>query len=359
MRASVGRLDARFRQDWFLLVCVSLALFVGLITLASADSGGAYIRRQLVYAGLGFALLFFVSGARAKEIERLTPFVFAVGICALLAVQMAGLEINNARRWLSIGPLRAQPSEWMKIACPLMLAWFYARFERVRWFHHFAAGFILAAPFFLVLKQPDLGTAMLIAAAGFAVIFLAGISWQLLIALAAAAAACAPVLWLYVLQPYQKKRVLTLLDPYQDPLGAGYHTIQAEIAVGSGGIWGKGWRAGEQAQLGFLPERHTDFIFAVHAEEFGFVGSAVFLALNLLVVLRAFVIAKNAATPFARLAAGGLGLAYFAAMFVNLGMVSGLLPVVGLPLPLMSYGGTALVTIFIGFGVLTALSRAR
>ena len=220
------------------------------------------------------------------------------------------------------------------------------------------AGLILGVPFGLVLRQPDLGTAMLIGAAGFFVIFLAGLSWKIIISAAVAVAASLPFLW-SMLHDYQRQRVLTLLDPSQDPLGAGYHIIQSTIAVGSGGLSGKGWLNGTQAHLEFIPERHTDFIFAVYSEEFGLIGNLVLLVLYALLIGRGLVIAANAATVFARLMAGAVTLMFFTYAFVNMGMVSGILPVVGVPLPFLSYGGTALLTLFIGAGVLMSVQRHR
>jgi len=255
--------------------------------------------------------------------------------------------------------VRIQPSEFMKIAAPLMLAWFYSLSDRSRWWQHIVAGGLLLVPFLLVLRQPDLGTALLILVSGFAVIFLAGLSWWLIGLGAVVSAAGAPYIWANVLKEYQRDRILTVFDPYRDPTGDGYHTIQSTIAVGSGGTWGKGWGQGTQAQLDFLPEKHTDFIFAVYAEEFGFVGCMVLLALNLALVMRGLAIGWKAGSKFEWLAASAISVVYFFYVLVNLGMVSGVLPVVGLPLPIMSYGGTALMSIFVSLGILLAISRSN
>jgi rod shape determining protein RodA len=267
--------------------------------------------------------------------------------------------VNGAQRWLNLGFTRIQPSELMKIALPLMLAWYFDRYEAILRLRNFAVGAILVlVPVLLIAKQPDLGTALLVSAAGFYVLFLAGLSWKILVGLGVAGAASLPLFW-SVLHDYQRQRILTLLDPSQDPLGAGYHTIQSTIALGSGGFFGKGWLNGTQAHLDFLPERTTDFIFAVYSEEFGLVGNIVLLVLFLLVIGRGLVIAANAPTLFTRLLAGAITLTFFTYAFVNMGMVSGILPVVGVPLPLISYGGTSLVTILFGVGLLMSIQTHR
>jgi rod shape determining protein RodA len=247
----------------------------------------------------------------------------------------------------------------MKLALPLMLAWYFHKHETTLKLRNFAvAALLLIVPLGLIARQPDLGTAALVGAAGFYVIFFAGLSWRVLGTLLGIGLAALPIVWGF-LHGYQRKRVLTLLDPTTDPLGAGYHIIQSTIAVGSGGLWGKGWLNGTQAHLEFIPERHTDFIFAVFSEEFGLIGNIVLLVLYALLVGRGLVIAANAATVFARLLAGAIALMFFTYAFVNMGMVSGILPVVGVPLPFLSYGGTALLTLFIGAGILMSIYRYR
>jgi rod shape determining protein RodA len=284
---------------------------------------------------------------------------YVIGVALLVAVALFGDVVNGARRWLNIGVARFQPSEMMKLALPLMLAWYFHRREATLRLRDFALGaLLLAVPVALILRQPDLGTASLVSAAGFYVIFFAGISWRVIGALAGLFAIALFPLW-GMLHDYQRKRVLTLLDPTQDPLGAGYHIIQSTIAVGSGGISGKGWLNGTQSHLEFIPERHTDFIFAVYSEEFGLIGNLVLLVLYALLIGRGLVIAANAATVFARLMAGSVTLMFFTYAFVNMGMVSGILPVVGVPLPFLSYGGTALLTLFIGAGILMSIQRHR
>jgi rod shape determining protein RodA len=267
--------------------------------------------------------------------------------------------VNGARRWLHVGVTRFQPSEMMKLALPLMLAWYFHKHEATLKLRNFAVGaLLLIVPLALIARQPDLGTAALVGAAGFYVIFFAGLSWRVLGTLVGLGLAALPIGWGF-LHGYQRKRVLTLLDPTTDPLGAGYHIIQSTIAVGSGGLWGKGWLNGTQAHLEFIPERHTDFIFAVFSEEFGLIGNVVLLVLYFLLIGRGLYIAANAATVFARLLAGGISLMFFTYAFVNMGMVSGILPVVGVPLPFLSYGGTALLTLFIGAGILMSIHRYR
>jgi len=282
-----------------------------------------------------------------------------LAVVLLVGVALFGIVVNGSRRWLNLGITRIQPSELMKIALPLMLAWYFQKFEgRIGWKDFVFAAVLIAIPAILVKRQPDLGTAMLLMASGFYVLFLAGLSWKIIAGLFVAAGAAAPVLW-NLLHDYQRRRILTFLDPTQDPLGAGYHTAQASIAIGSGGVVGKGWLNGTQTHLDFLPERHTDFIFAVYGEEFGLIGNVLLIGLYLLLVVRGMMIAANASTLFGRLMAGAVSLMFFTYAFVNMGMVSGILPVVGVPLPLVSYGGTSMVTLMAGFGILMSIHSRR
>jgi rod shape determining protein RodA len=286
---------------------------------------------------------------------RLALPVYVLGLLLLVGVALFGEVSNGARRWLNIGITRIQPSEIMKIGVPLMLAWYFDRYEAVLKLRDYAIGtVVLAIPVGLIAKQPDLGTALLVSAAGFYVLFLAGLSWKIIIGLAAVGSALLPMLW-GMMHDYQRQRVLTLLDPSQDPLGAGYHTIQSTIAIGSGGLFGKGWMNSTQARLDFLPERTTDFVFAVFSEEFGLLGNLVLVILFVLVIGRGLYIAANASVLFSRLLAGAVTLTFFTYAFVNMGMVSGVLPVVGVPLPLISYGGTSLVTLLFGIGILMSI----
>ena len=349
------------RIDGPLMAALMLAIALGLTVIYSASGGqsfdrvGGQVRNVLVALGA----LWIAANVPPQTLMRLAVPVYVVGLSLLVGVALFGDVRNGARRWLNLGFGSVQPSEIMKIAVPLVLAWYFHRHEeglRVR--DYAVATIILALPVGLIARQPDLGTALLIFASGFFVIFLAGLSWKLIVGMGAAGMAALPFLW-SVLHDYQRKRILTLLDPMQDPLGAGYHIIQSTIAIGSGGMLGKGWLNGTQAQLDFLPERTTDFIFAVYAEEFGMVGNLVLMVLFMLVIGRGLVIAANAPTLFTRLLAGAITLTFFTYAFVNMGMVSGILPVVGVPLPLISYGGTSLVTILFGIGLLMSIHTHR
>jgi rod shape determining protein RodA len=314
---------------------------------------------QVMHLSLALCAMWVTAQIAPQTLMRFAVPAYVIGIAFLIAVALFGDVVNGARRWLHVGVTRFQPSEMMKIAVPMMLAWYFHRREATLLLRDFAmAAILLMVPFGLIVRQPDLGTASLVGAAGFYVIFFAGISWRLLGGLAALFTVALFPLW-GLLHDYQRRRVLTLLDPTQDPLGAGYHIIQSTIAVGSGGISGKGWLNGTQAHLEFIPERHTDFIFAVYSEEFGLIGNLVLLLLYILLIGRGLVIAANAATVFARLIAGSMTLMFFTYAFVNMGMVSGILPVVGVPLPFLSYGGTALLTLFIGAGILMSVQRHR
>jgi rod shape determining protein RodA len=292
-------------------------------------------------------------------LRRIALPLYVCGVLLLVCVALFGEIVNGARRWLYVGVTRIQPSELMKIAVPLMLAWYFDRYEAtLKLKNYIIAALLLIVPIGLIVRQPDLGTALLISAAGAYVLFLAGLSWRIIIGLGIAAAACLPFVW-GMMHDYQRQRILTLIDPTQDPLGTGYHTIQSTIAVGSGGLVGKGWLQGTQTHLDFIPERTTDFIFAVFSEEWGLFGNVTLLVLFLLVIGRGVVITANAPTLFTRLFGGAITLTFFTYAFVNMGMVSGILPVVGVPLPLVSYGGTSLVTICLGLGILMSIETHK
>jgi len=346
--------------DRYLLTLVAILLVMGLLTLYSAS--GASLERvaaQMANICAALVVMWIAANVPLHYLSRIALPLFVLGLVLLIAVAAFGEIVNGARRWLDLGFTRIQPSELMKIAVPLMLAWYFDRYEAVLKMRDFAVGALLVlVPVLLIAQQPDLGTALLVTAAGFFVLFLAGLSWKILVGLALAGGASLPFLW-SMLHDYQRQRVLTLLDPSQDPLGAGYHTIQSTIALGSGGVFGKGWLNGTQSHLDFLPERTTDFIFAVYAEEFGLFGNLVLMVLFLLVVGRGLVIAANAPTLFTRLLAGAITLTFFTYAIVNMGMVSGILPVVGVPLPLISYGGTSLVTILFSVGLLMSIHTHR
>jgi rod shape determining protein RodA len=349
------------RIDGPLMAALALTIALGVTVVYSASGGTSVERLAGQVRNLGVALLamWILAHVHPQLLMRLALPVYLVGLSLLVGVAFFGEIRNGARRWLNLGFTTIQPSEIMKIAVPLALAWYFHRREEGLRLRDFAiAGLILAVPFGLVLRQPDLGTSLLIGAAGFFVIFLAGLSWKIIVSLAVAGLASLPFLW-SMLHDYQRQRVLTLLDPTTDPLGAGYHIIQATIAIGSGGVLGKGWLNGTQAQLDFVPERSTDFILAVYGEEFGLIGNIVLVTLYLLIIGRGLMIAANASTVFARLTAGAITLSFFVYAFVNMGMVTGILPVVGVPLPMISYGGTALLSILAGMGILMSISTHK
>ena len=356
---TIDRIVERITQplDGPLLAILAALVTLGCLTLYSAAPNR--LPNQLINVLVAFCMLWLAANVPPQQLMRFAVPAYFTGLILLIAVWKFGETANGAQRWLHVGVTRVQPSEMMKIAVPLMLAWYFNRHESVlKLRDYFVAFVLLILPVYLIAKQPDLGTAVLILAAGCYVIFLAGLSWKVLVTLVVAGAASLPLLW-SVLHDYQRQRILTLLDPTTDPLGAGYHIIQATIAVGSGGILGKGWLAGTQAHLEFIPERSTDFVFAVFSEEFGLLGNCVLLLLYTALIMRGLMIAANAPNSFSRLLAGGITLTFFTYVFVNMGMVSGILPVVGVPLPLISYGGTALVTLLIGFGILMSIQKHR
>jgi len=348
------------RIDTFLFGCALALVGVGLVTLFSAsDQSVARVTTQVLSLGFALVLMWIVANIPPQTLARSAVPLYVVGILLLVAVALFGVMVNGSRRWLNIGFARIQPSELMKIALPLMLAWYFQKFEgRIKWKDFAVAAILIVVPVYLIKRQPDLGTALLIAASGCYVLYLAGLSWKIIVGLMALGGAAGPYVWAH-LHDYQRERILTFIDPTRDPLGTGYHSSQASIAIGSGGVIGKGWLNGTQTHLDFLPERHTDFIFAVFGEEFGLIGNVLLLLLYLLLIGRAMMITANASTLFARLMAGAVTLMFFTYAFVNMGMVSGLLPVVGVPLPLISYGGTALVSLFIGLGILMSVQAHR
>ena len=330
---------------------------LGLLTLYSADEHR--LVSQMFHFAIAFLMMWAVSKAPLTRLARMAVPLYLLGVALLLLTIPFGITVNGARRWLSLGWTRVQPSELMKIAVPLILAWYFHKNEQHLKAVHFIVAFILLVlPFTLIVRQPDLGTALLVGASGFMVILLAGLSWRLVALVTLTCGVAFPFLW-PMLHDYQRKRILIMLDPASDPLGAGYHIIQSTIAIGSGGLFGKGYLRGTQSQLEFIPERHTDFIFAVFAEEWGLLGCAVLLFLYGLLVLRGLAIGAAGSTSFARLLASALSLSIFIYVFVNIGMVSGILPVVGVPLPFMSYGGTALVVFFVSVGILMNVGSHR
>ena len=346
--------------DPALLAIVAALAMVGSLTLysAGADFPWRFTDQMRNFAVAAFVMFVFASIPPVLLMKFAAP-VYALGVLLLVGVELFGVTVKGAQRWLNLGVVTIQPSEIMRLALPLMLAWYFHRREgQIRTLDFIVAATLVAVPVVLIMHQPDLGTALLVLAAGFFVIFFAGLPWKWLIAMGLAGLAFLPVAWT-LMHDYQRQRVLTLIDPMTDPLGKGFHTLQAMIAIGSGGVFGKGWMQGTQTHLEFIPERTSDFIFAVYSEEFGLVGNIVLLALFLALVVRALSIALGAATLFGRLLAGAIALIIFTYCFVNMGMVSGILPVVGVPLPFMSYGGTALVTLGMACGMLMSIQRHR
>jgi len=342
--------------DPVLLLAIGLLMLVSLVVLYSA-SGGNLMRvfGQFTNILVACVAMWLVANMPLHYLMRSAVPIYIFGMILLVCVALFGDISHGARRWLNIGVATIQPSELMKVAVPLMMAWYFEKHEATLTIkNYFVAALLLLMPVALIVRQPDLGTSILIGASGFYVLFLAGLSWRIMLGMVLMAVASAPFLW-SMLHEYQRHRILMLLDPSQDALGQGYHTIQGMIAVGSGGLMGKGYLHGTQTHLEFLPERTTDFIFAVYSEEFGFVGNAILLAMYIFVIGRGFVITANASTYFTRLLAGSITLTFFTYAFVNIGMVSGILPVVGVPLPLVSYGGTSMLTLLLGFGMLMSI----
>ena len=354
--AADASLPTRLHLDLPLLFGLVALCGFGLAVLYSAGGQSTeQVQRQLVRLGLAFVVMFVVAQVPPVRLRQWSLALYLVGVLLLVAVLAVGDVGKGAQRWLDLGVVRFQPSELLKLAVPMMLAWFVALrplppgLLRLVW-----AVLLMALPVLLIAKQPDLGTSMLVASAGVMVLFLAGMRWRLIALIAVLAAAAAPLLWM-TMRSYQRQRVLTFLDPGSDPLGSGYHIIQSQIAIGSGGIYGKGWLRGTQSHLEFLPERSTDFIFAVIGEELGLVGVLIMFGLYLFIIYRALYIATGAGDSYGRLLAGSLAMVFFVYLFVNTGMVAGILPVVGVPLPLVSYGGTSLVTIMAGFGMIMSV----
>lgn len=351
----------RFHIDLPLLLGILLVMVFGLIVMYSASGQNIdMMDRQAMRMLLSLGIMIFLAQLSPRTYESLAPLLFFCGVVLLVGVLVFGEASKGAQRWLDVGIVRFQPSELLKLAVPLMLARYIGKQPLPPTLRTLTVSMVmLVVPTILIAKQPDLGTAILIAASGIFVIFLAGINWQIIFAAVISLGAFVPILWFFLMREYQKTRVRTLFNPESDPLGAGYHIIQSKIAIGSGGIIGKGWLHGTQSQLEFLPERHTDFIFAVIAEEWGLVGIVALLAVYLFIIGRGLYLATNAQTAFGKMMAGSIVLSFFVYVFVNIGMVSGILPVVGVPLPLISYGGTSMVTLLAGFGILMSIHTHR
>ena len=358
--------------DTWLLLAVFILCGIGLVTMYSVgfDHGTRFTdhARNMLIAG---GVVFVVAHVPPQRLMAFAVPLYVVGVTLLVAVALFGITKKGATRWLNVGVV-IQPSELLKIAMPLMLAWWFQRREgQLRTTDYVVAAGLLLVPFALILKQPDLGTALLVAASGLFVIFLAGLSWKLILPpvvlgvvgvtalVAFSNELCQPDVDWHVLREYQKQRVCTLMDPTRDALGKGFHTIQGMIAIGSGGVWGKGFMQGTQTHLEFIPERTTDFIFSAFSEEFGLVGVVALILAYVFLIGRGLMIAMNAPTLFSRLLAGAIALIFFVYAFVNMGMVGGILPVVGVPLPFISYGGTAMVTLGLGLGMLFSIAKAE
>lgn len=355
------RILEAFRLDPVLMTLLLLLAAFGLVILFSAGgSNMELMTRQLTRLGLALFMLIVVANISLRVLKKLSIGFYLLGLLLLIAVIAFGEIGKGAQRWLDFGFIRFQPSELMKLAMPMMVASYLSeKVLPVGWKDLVVSVALVIVPVLLIAKQPDLGTAILVGSAGFFVLFLAGVRWKIFMILGLFASLMAPLLWKFALHDYQRGRILTLLNPESDPLGAGYHIIQSKIAIGSGGVYGKGWLNGTQSQLDFLPERSTDFIFSVFGEEFGLFGSILIILLYLLIIYRGLYISAYAQDTYGRLLAGALSLTFFVYLFVNTGMVTGLLPVVGVPLPLVSYGGTSMVTLMLGFGMIMAIRSSK
>lgn len=356
-RGLLSRLLLQAHLDGPLLIGLFLITLLGLVVLYSAGRQSPdMLFRQGVRLGLGFVAMVIMAQFPPRYLRLVAPWMYLAGAAMLVAVLAVGEVGKGAQRWLNLGVVRFQPSEIMKVAVPMMMAWFFADKPLPPSFRAIIIGSIITViPVALIIKQPDLGTSLLVGSSGGFALFLAGLSWRLILGMGAAGVVAAPLFWSFGMRDYQRQRVLTFLDPESDPLGSGWNIIQSKIAIGSGGVYGKGWLNGTQSHLDFLPEGTTDFIFAVFAEEFGLVGLLMLLVLYFFIISRSLFIAAQAPDTFSRVLAGSLALIFFVYVFVNAGMVSGILPVVGLPLPLISYGGTSIVTIMAGFGMLMSI----
>jgi rod shape determining protein RodA len=359
--------DTRYRSLWqyihldgtllaFLILLCAAGLFV---LYSSSNQNLRTIQFQSIRLLFSFGVMFVVAQISPFSLQRWAPWLYIFGLILVITVLGIGHIGKGAQRWLNFGIIRFQPAELMKLATPLLLAWYYHKIDLPITIKSVLIALpIILIPAVLIAKQPDLSTAILIVISGASVLFLAGLSWQIILTTLVSISACVPFAW-YLLHDYQRQRILTFINPEHDPLGAGYHIIQSKIAIGSGGIFGKGWLNGTQSNLHFLPEHSTDFIFAVCGEEFGFVGSMILIFLYLLVVFRGLYITMNAQDTFSRLLAGSITFTFFVSFFINMGMVTGLFPVMGIPLPLVSYGGSSMVTVMASFGILMSIQTHR
>ena len=349
----------RLHIDPYLLLGLFALMTISLTVLYSV-AGYEMVYRQIVRLVIALTAMFVIAQIPPEWYKRWTPGVYITCILLLIAVLTIGHTGKGAQRWLDLGFMKFQPSEIMKLIMPLMVAYYVSEYTLpTRFKQAIIALCIVIVPTLLIAKQPDLGTSILVASSGLFVLFLSGISWVYISIAISFILAFIPILWYFLMYDYQRGRVLTLLNPEADPLGSGYHIIQSKIAIGSGGLWGKGWLQGTQSQLEFLPERHTDFIFSVFSEEFGFIGVLILLSIYMLIIGRGLWIANQAQEAFTKLIAGSITLTFFVYVFVNIGMVSGLLPVVGVPLPIVSFGGTSIVTLLAGFGILMSIQTHK
>ncbi|MCK3657702.1 rod shape-determining protein RodA [Pasteurellaceae bacterium Pebbles2] len=353
----ISRLWAKMHLDFWLLLGLIVISAYGLIVLYSASGGSEVMfRNRVIQVALGFIVMFIVAQFPPRFYQQVAPILYIAGLIMLVLVDLIGTTSKGAQRWLDLGIIRFQPSEIVKLAVPLMVAVYLGnRQQPINIKETFIAFILIIVPTLLVAIQPDLGTSILVSASGIFVVFLAGMSWWIILAAVVGLAGFIPIMWLYLMHDYQRTRVLTLLDPEKDPLGAGYHILQSKIAIGSGGLMGKGWLQGTQSQLEFLPEPHTDFIFAVLSEEYGMIGVLILLLIYFFIISRGLMIGVQAENAFGRILTGATFLIFFVYIFVNIGMVSGILPVVGVPLPLMSYGGTSFVALMAGFGLVMSI----
>ncbi|MGP1956858.1 MAG: peptidoglycan glycosyltransferase MrdB [Arsenophonus sp. NC-PE1-MAG3] len=343
-----------------LLIIFLLTIYSVMIMWSASGQDVDMMNRKLIQIAIGFIVMIMMAQISPRIYENWAPYLYIVCLILLFFVDAFGQISKGAQRWLDIGFIRFQPSEIAKIAVPLMVARFVNRDLCPPSLKNTLLALILIfLPTLLVAVQPDLGTSILVATSGLFILFLVGMNWKLILIATMGIASFIPILWFMLMHNYQRDRVMMLLDPETDPLGAGYHIIQSKIAIGSGGLFGKGWLHGTQSQLEFLPERHTDFIFAVLAEEFGLIGVLILLILYLLLIMRGLIIATNAQNTFGRVMVGGLMLIFFVYLFINIGMVSGILPIVGIPLPLLSYGGSALIVLMAGFGIIMSIHTHR
>lgn len=359
-QSTIAKLLRKLHLDMTLMMGLLLISILSLLILYSTshqDTG--ILIRQSVRISVAFGLLIFLAHINPSHFKRYSVLLYSIGIILLIAVLVMGETGKGAQRWLDIGFFGFQPSEMIKITTPMMLAWYLAEHPLPpSWKQLFIASILIATPALLIAKQPDLGTSLLIACSGATVLYFAGLSWKIIVGVCASFAALTPILW-HFMHDYQRGRVLTFLNPESDPMGRGYHILQSKIAIGSGGLFGKGWQGSSQSNLQFLPESSTDFIFAVFAEEFGLIGCLGILLFYLLIIGRCLYISVQAQDTYSRLLCGSISLTLFVYVFVNIGMVTGILPVVGVPLPLVSYGGTSIVTLLAGFGILMSIHTHR